>query len=140
AVGRDHTVARVEVSPFEVHRFAVGASGQPGRGGLDDDMRAVSLDRRQCAAVANGFGSRVLVWLIVGAEPQPVQKIEGDHIDAVDRSGDEILAGLLDSAREELERIANAVDPGYAGSPLENRRPSVRAVSSISSDRQRSRT
>src|SRR2546427_2741058 len=75
-------------------------------------MRAVPLDGRHRAGVADGLRSRAAARVTVGVEPQPVQKIEGDHIYALDRPGDEVLTRLFAAAREELERKVEGGRPG----------------------------
>src|SRR5258706_6852392 len=112
AVGRDHPIARVEVTPLQAHRLAVSPNGKRRRGRFNDDVWVVAAHRRDRAAEADRLRSRVAVRLRVRVERHVVQKVEGDHVDAANGPRDEVLAGLLDPPGEELERIAQRGRPG----------------------------
>ena len=105
AVGRDHAIARVEGAPLETHRLAARAIRQWRGRRLDDHMRSLTIHGRERAAESNGLRPQLAARLAVRVDALTVQKVERDEIDALDRPPDEVLAGLLDASREELEWI-----------------------------------
>ena len=68
-------------------------------------MRSLTIHGRERAAESNGLRAQPAARLAVRVDALTVQKVERDEIDALDRSPDEVLAGLLDASREELEWI-----------------------------------
>src|SRR2546426_6309385 len=69
-------------------------------------MRTFAVDGRERAAKADWLGAHIVFGVAIGVDALPVQKVERGKSNSADGARDEILAGLLDAAGEELKGIA----------------------------------